>query len=323
MELLVNDLSIEGQFPDLNTFGGAINRVMIMREIARRFGHELHCHRNVAHAQVTLEMSMQQAIQTFDRNQRQSVIQWLTRQGPFWEDARGHSPDDYLECNGAVVTDTAVGEAAWNCMNSIERRLVSLTPSNWEYSPVHVDLVVDASDRKSVDVVNHWDLDTFENFLREAPAPLVSWGQMETLATARFNLLTFAVDAFAPLHGHPFVSGAAQRIVFILDTLNRFKSCFDDAGQRTPAGHEIYRDFFTGKKEGGGRGAIFTDSSDGEKTEFEAEMTFTHPADANKTIFCPWHGKVQTPQLRVHFSSPVRADEPLFVVYVGPKITKR
>ena len=51
-------------------------------------------------------------------------------------------------------------------------------------------------------------------------------------------------------------------------------------------------------------------------------MTFKHPTDASKTLFCPWHGKVQTPQLRVHFSWPVRADEPLYIVYVGPKITK-
>jgi len=52
-------------------------------------------------------------------------------------------------------------------------------------------------------------------------------------------------------------------------------------------------------------------------------MTFRHPEKADETIFCPWYGKVGTPQLRVHFSWPVRADETLYVVYVGPKITKR
>lgn len=86
---------------------------------------------------------------------------------------------------------------------------------------------------------------------------------------------------------------------------------------------EIYRNFFTGKKGGGGRGALFSDSSDDEKIKFETEMRFKHPAEVNKTLFCPWHGKVQTPPLRIHFSWPVRADDPLYVVYVGPKITKR
>ncbi len=132
----------------------------------------------------------------------------------------------------------------------------------------------------------------------------------------------FAADAFAYLEGCPFVSGAAYRLLFILDTLHRFKSCFDSDGRRTAEGHEIYRDFFAGKKGEGGRGAVFSDSSDSEKSKFKQEMTFGHPEKTGKTLFCPWHGKVQTPQLRVHFSWPVRADEALYVVYVGPKITK-
>ena len=323
MELLVNDLSIDGQFHDLCTFRGAISRMMTMRETARQFGRELHCHRNVAHAQVTCEISMQQAIQTFDRDQRISVVQWLTKHGPFWDDERGHSPDDYFECNGTVVTDTAVGEAAWNCLNDIETILVSLTPSKWEFSPVHVDLVADSDEKNSVDVVNHWDPATFKSALEVVPMPIVSWAQLEAAAKSRCSLLTFASNAFEPLNGHPFASSAAQRILFILNTLNRFKSCFEADGQRTTEGHEIYRDFFTGKKGNGGRGALFSDSSDDEKENFKTEMTFAHPTEFNKTIFCSWHGKVQTPQLRVHFSTPVRADESLCVVYVGPKITKR
>lgn len=95
------------------------------------------------------------------------------------------------------------------------------------------------------------------------------------------------------LDGHPFLSSAAQRLLAILDILNRFKSCFDKESQRTVEGHEIYQNYFTGKKEGGGHGATFTDSSESEKTKFKNELTFKHPEDASKTIFCPWHGKVQ------------------------------
>ncbi len=109
----------------------------------------------------------------------------------------------------------------------------------------------------------------------------------------------------------------------VLEILNRFKVCFDEKGQRTAEGNTIYQDFFTGKKEGGGHGAMFSDSSDSEKNEFGKELTFNHPGAPTQTLFCPWHGKVQTPQLRVHFSDPIRANEPLYVVYVGPKLTKR
>lgn len=323
MEFIVNDLSFHGQFQDLTTFRAAINQVMEIRQISRRFGRSLHCHRDIAQAQVTPSMTMPQAVQALTQNEQRALMQWLTQQGPFWDDARKHEQDDWLECNGQIVTDTAVGEAGWCCMNGIERGLVSLTPSSWLFSPATVNLVSDIGSIKSVDVLNFWTPDSFESFLKTAPVPLLAWDQLEDQARAQCTELVFALNAFTPMIGHPFVSSAAQRLLFILITLNRFKSCFEDNGQRSQEGHDIYRDFFTGKKGGGGRGALFTDSSEDEKNTYEAELTFTHPADASKSLFCPWHGKVQTPQLRVHFSYPVRADEPLYVVYVGPKLTKR
>ena len=43
-----------------------------------------------------------------------------------------------------------------------------------------------------------------------------------------------------------------------------------------------------------------------------------------RKLFCPWHGKVSTRTLRIHFSpGQIRASDPLYVVYVGPKLTKR
>jgi len=305
------------------SFKAAIERVMAIRQIARRFGRALSCHRGIAQAPVTAAITMPQAVQVLPLNERRAIMQWLTQHGPFWEDLRNHQPDDWFECNGNIVTDTAVGEAAWCCLNGIEHGLVSFTPSNWQFSPVPVDWVSDSGSKKSVEVSNFWDPANVELVLAAAPVSLVSWTQLEALARARCTQITFANDAFAPLNGYPFVAAAAQRFVFILDTLNRFKSCFDANGQRTAEGHEIYTNFFTGKKGDGGRGALFSDSSDDENKKFESEMTFKHPADATKTLFCPWHGKVQTPQMRVHFYSPIRADEPLYVVYVGPKITKR
>ena len=98
VDLLFNDLSIHGQFPDVAAFRGAINRVMTMREVARsRYGRELQCHRNVAHAPVTRGLSMPQAVQGLSRDKRSALMQWLARSGPFWEDYRQHGSDDYLE----------------------------------------------------------------------------------------------------------------------------------------------------------------------------------------------------------------------------------
>jgi len=72
----------------------------------------------------------------------------------------------------------------------------------------------------------------------------------------------------------------------------------------------------------GYRKAWFSDSSDAEKNEFRTELTFKHPEIDGETLFCTMHDKVKTPQIRIHFSWPVRADAPLYVVYVGQNITK-
>lgn len=85
MELLINDLSINGQFPDIPAFKEAIERIMRMRNIARQFGRQLHCHRNVAHSQVTQILSMQQVVGSLNREQQRDVMQWLTKNGPFWK----------------------------------------------------------------------------------------------------------------------------------------------------------------------------------------------------------------------------------------------
>ena len=319
MELLFNDLSIHGQFPDVAAFHGAIGRVMAMRDLARRrHGRELQCHRNVAHAPVTRDSSMPQAIQGMSRDKRSALMQWLARSGPFWEDHRRHGGGDYLECRGEVVTDTAVGEAAYRLFDGGSGcGLVSMNPSSWLSSSLLVDWYEECESTRSVGVPNHWDAESLTAALDAAPMPLASWRDLETAARGRCPDLTFSPDCFEPLRGHPFGAGAAQALLSRLTVLDDLKNCFDDRGRRTPEGHETYRKHFTGER------AWFSDSSDKEKADFRQELTFLHPANAGETLFCTWHGKVRTPQLRIHFSWPVHAAEPLYVVYVGPKITKR
>lgn len=324
MKFLVNELSFHGQFFDLNSFKEAIVRLMRIRESMRRFGHQLHCHSSIRHVPVMAAIAMPQAIQqALTMDQRRAFLSWITRDGPFWDEGRTHSPDEYFQLNDEVVTDTAVGEAAWRCVKGIASDLISIAPSNWQFSPLHVEWVPSSDAKKIVDVVNHWDPASLEGVFESAPIEIISWGQLKEIATAQCAHLTFVADAFCFLDGQPFVSGAAQRLLEILKILNRFKTCFHANGERTAEGNEIYQDFFTGVKTEGGHGATFTDSSDSEKCQFKKELTFKHPINESKTLFCSWHGKIQTPQLRAHFSWPVRADEPLYIVYVGPKLTKK
>ena len=322
MDLLANDLSIHGQFHDTEAFRDAFARMMAMRSAARRFGREVYCNRMLLAAEAMPDVPMQRALQRLSVNERRSAVRWMTRGGPFWdEDAlRRHGADDYLECRGDVVTDRAVGEAAYRTLHDLECSLVSFTPSDWGFSPVEVTWRRDGGLADRTVTLENWrDAAALEKRLQDTSSPVRSWGDLRRISTSRFENLTFAGDCFDPLEGTPFVKSTADRFLVLLDILDRFARAFDTDGGRTSEGHRLYQDHFTGIDDQG----LFSDSSDTEKREFQRELTFPHPDDPGKFLSCTRHGKVRYPALRLHFSWPIRSGEPVYVVYAGPKITKR
>ena len=292
-----------------------------MRAVARRFGREVHCHRALLSVEPMPGVPMQQALQRFPMNERRSAMLWLTRSGPFWDDVRRHGVGDWLECRGEIVTDSAVGEAAYRSLHGVECALLSVRPSAWDFSPVAVAWRRGDSAReegRNTDLENWRDPAALEGGLRDAAPPIKSWDELRDASTDRFHNLNFSRYCFEPLAGVPFNRSATERIVALLDTLDRFACAFDAGGARTLEGHRMYRDYFTGDN------ALFSDSSVTEKREFRRELTFPHPTMPRSSLFCPWHGKVRSsPPLRLHFVWPIRADEPVHVVYAGPKLTRR
>ena len=195
--------------------------------------------------------------------------------------------------------------------------VVSLDPSDWVFSPLPIEWLDGGPARERVEIDNYWTTETLRGAIEGTPAPLGSWKELEEAAETRCPDLTFAPDAFEPLQGRPFYRGAAQRLLLRLKTLQQLRAGFDDRGRRTSEANSLYAAQFSGAK------ARFSDSSVSEKRRFRQELHFRHPARPGEKLFCPWHGKVKTPPLRVHFSWPIEAGEPVFVVHVGPKITKR
>lgn len=312
MELLANELSIHGQFHDPPAFRDALARLMTMRATACRYGREVHCHRAFLSVEPQAGVSLQQTLGQLAESKRRAVFGWLTRAGPCL-----HDGNDWFECRGDPVTDTAVGEAAYRTLHGVTAGLLSVTPSNWSFSPVEVTWR-DRPDRLedlSVVLGNWWDPQVLERSLQTAEQQISSWEHLRHVSTTRFERLTFAGNCFEAMSGVPFAKSAAERIRVLLKVLDRFAREFDTDGRRTPEGQRIYQDFFTGKN------SRFADSSDTEKRDFRKELTFPHPSHTGKYLFCTWHGKVA--DYRIHFSWPVRFGEPVYVVYVGWKITRR
>ena len=293
---------------------------MEIRKVAEQFDHKFYFNRLIVTTEPIPNLTMQQAISRFNKNEQRAAMGQLTRSGPFWDDLRRHREDDWMECeNGEIVTDFAVGEAAFRTLHGVCTNLVSLKPSNWDYSPIRViwKYDLDGVQDQNINVENWRDAIDLENSLRSAPSSVLSWFDLQNVSKNRYERLVLADNCFEFLEGVPFSKSSADRIIFLLGILNCLVGTFDDAGIRTSEGNQIYQDYFTGDN------ALFSDSSDTEKHNFKERLTFPHPDNPKDPLFCPWHGKERQNMLRLHFSWPIRADKPVYVVYVGPKITKK
>ena len=316
MELFFNECSLHGQFLNIQKFESSLDALMALRRVAKKYDRELYCHREAMQAMVTHQLSLPQIIRSINRSKANALMGWLGGTGPFWDDARRHPIDEYLECQGEVVTDTAIGECAYLRFSNKEAQMASISPSNWNTALLEVTWHKSAQLHQSENLVNHFAVETLEAELQKAEPPLQSWEQLARLCQQRFDALHFSVDAFSPLKGCPFVLAAAKSIFDLLGVLSKFKKTHSLGNGRDQDGDELYQTYFTGPR------AWFSDSSDREKNDFRHEMSFTHPERNEEIIFAPFHGKVQTPQMRVHFSWPVTAQSPLYILYIGDKITK-
>lgn len=312
MELLLNDLSLHGQFSNIPDFREAMRRVMRLRQTVSEQNRQLYVRRDVLNRRVIAAESMYGALQKLSRNEKRAVLGWIDKNGPFW--IASQNPDLWLWHGDELVTDTAVGEAAHYIMQGEDRRLVSFIPSGWEYSPVQVMMGPNA-DAIAGEVPNYWQDTELAIALQQAEQPITSWNALASVARSRFQFLTFSSDCFICLNNQPFSFNATDRIICLLGILNKLMEATDATGRRTAVGHQMYQNFFHGDR------AWFSDSSDTEKRDFRRQLEFPHPGKPGSYLFCTWHGKVNTPPYRIHFSWPEQLGDPLYVAYIGRKIT--
>ena len=320
LDIFANDLSFDRQFVSTADFIAAFSRIMEMRVNAGKFDFAVHCSRRFLEIEPVPGVSMHEALNRLSRDQKKSAMIWLTRGGPFLEDFRRHDSNEYFECNDEVVTDSVVGEAAFRKLNGLDSGLISAETEDWDYHPVIViwRRASEELDDPTVELSNWRNIESLESALQGLASPVQSWNDLKLKSITRFERLSFAEDSFDFLiNGTPFVYSAANRMLALFAILDQFAGEFYDDGVRTPEGHKLYQDYFTGDR------ARFSDSSETEKRNFRRELTFSHPADRNTRQLFTWHGKVNHPVMRFHFSWPVRHGEPVYVVYVGPKLTKR
>jgi hypothetical protein len=317
MHWFVNDASLCGQYPDAAAFAKDLAAIMSARAQLPLLAQSLLCSRDLHTRPVTPSLDFRGAVYSVPKHiPLRSVLEWLTKQGPYWDDVRTPVPDDYFEHNAQDITHSGIGEAARTLLAGRDAESFSFANGGFNYSPIHVQHGLAESPLGVVSISNTWDVNALCRRVQSMlPAP-VNWGQALAQIQRRFDGLIISSNAMEALAREPFSRYVVERLLELLAVLQEFVVCRDADGSYSARNNELIETYFSGSK------AWFTDESNTNKNIFRNEMTFCDPGNNRGYVFCPWHGKIKSPQYRIHFEWPIPQGAKLRVFYIGPKITK-
>jgi len=317
MMFLLNELSLHGQFESEAEFLKSFRAILECRSALREYQRVLYCGRaTLGERQVVKQTTFRKLVWGLsDKNIQRIIFQWVDKNGPFWDDDMLHSPDEYFDDNkGEPVTNTVLAEAAFRIFEKNDSSVVSFNPSDYLFSPVIINWHRDSNDIIGIPISNRWQIQLLRDLLAELQPPIQSWNELTEYAKSHFSNLVFLSSFDLKLKSQPFNHAIADQAVRLLDIVNELKSCFDEPGKRTKRGDEIILSYFTGDR------ARFSDESTTNKIEFKKDLTFKKEDETD--VLCSFHGKISHRYYRLHMSWPVTKNDPLYVAYLGPKITK-
>lgn len=320
MEWHINELSLDGQFLDPGAFKSVLEPLLRLRHRDPFLQDLMFCSPLLHERKVTAIYDLKAAVRaTGDKNFIRLALGW-TQTGPFWYDDRQFNENDYFEYEGIDVTNQGLGEAARRRIVGRVANTFSFPLLAFEKSPLSVQHGLSEEPYGVINVDNHWQIEQLTVAL-EACRVLNNWNDVQEEINRRFDQLIFSTDVMDKLLPMPFSKSVTERIFQLLRILNQVVLSRDDGGKLSDEGEEILRNHFAGA--GAGNTPLFKPESADNRRNFKNELTFQDPSDNSKYLDCHWHGKIQTPQIRIHFEWPTpRGQREIKIVYIGPKITK-
>lgn len=319
MTYFLNEHSLSGQYATSYEFQQALTRVIRCKQHIEQTGYPLFCCDQLRGSPVTEANNFQAEVNLLDRSKKTLILRWFDQAN--WLPTQRHEPADEYLWNGQPILNSSLAEASCRNFQGDHSDLMSFSPSeNFNNTPVVVSWETAATPAIQIEVNNHWTLEQITAALEDRRSeaqqqPVINWPDLIQWGRTFCSSLVLAEYLPDFLRGVPFSASVAAQVQQRLLILNALRAEINFSGTYT--GHEIYRQYFVGDR------AYFTDESERNKHNFRNEMTFIHPENPDGILFCPWHGKVSTQVFRIHFNWPlVPPTSPLYIVYIGPKITK-
>lgn len=310
-----NENSLHGQFQTATDFSQSMGVVFNMKRELASESLSLQVSYNFRQRPVIRAQKFDEIRKALPRDQRTSILAWISKEGPFREDNQTHKPTEYYECQETLVTETGLAEAAQLIHDEADcEGVVSLNPSDWTTTPLKVSLK-ESGDDFSEEVPNFVEAQQLDDHLAAIRTGVESWGDLITWAQRQcpYLLLSDELPSQLGLQFYPYIS---ERCQVILTILNELMECV--LNEKTYRLNELMSSYMMGEK------ALMSPSSSSELDDFKSDLTFSDPRNSKDSLYS-WHGKIKRPeQYRVHFEWPLGAEsKQMFIAYIGPKITKR
>lgn len=312
---MFNDASWDGSCHSKEHFLQCVGFCIQVHNELRKQGGGLEVGMGFLQGKLGFADSVEKACRLLHEDQRRRLRVWLDREGPFWDRPQQHCADEYFECEGDLVTDTALAEAAHVLSQRGDVVVVSLSSSKFTADPLRIIWHDGPSGTLEFDIPNATTLERVAELLEGALPDLESYGALISWVQRDCSYLEVVRDDMLDQMGSTFIPAVVRRGRELFAALNEIAEALQTgAGDRYKA---LCQEWLTGTR--------FSDSSAAEKgdAEFRLRMRFKHPCTGDY-LYCFWHGKVSTGVFRLHFEwPPPFLGRRLFVAYFGPKLTKK
>jgi len=313
MDLHLNDLSLGGQFGTGEQAVSALLRIFVKAQ-KRRF--RLVVSRGLLARPAVGSTSLHNIIAAARQTERSLLLNWLGKSGPFSDDEPIDTANDLWWFDEDDVTDQGLGAAGRKLLVGENAASFSLTHpafSRFERSPLAVLQGLPGEALWVASVDNLWDLAELEAFDSSIEIEPENWDDFISSCASRFHNLMIDKQNFAAgLKKHPFHRNVVRRGFVLLKVLDELAGGMGSDGALSETALRLLEEYFQGGK------ALFSN----ENPQNDSVFIFR---DNNNGVdlYCSWHGKVKTPQFRLHFQWPVPVGQSYIkVLYFGEKLTK-
>ncbi len=315
MDVHLNDLSLCGQF---DTGGQAVSALLRIFARAQKGRFRLMVSRGLLSRPAVGSMPLHSIIAAARQTERSLLLNWLGKSGPFSDDEPIETADDLWWLDEDEVTDQGLGAAGRKLLVGEDAASFSLThasSSRFEQSPLAVMQGLPGEPVWLAEVVNLWDFGELEALNSLIEIEPENWDDFISACTSRFgNLMIDERNFAAGLKKHPFNGNVVRRGFALLRVLDELAAGMGIDGALSQTALRLLEEHFQGGK------AWFSD----EKPLNEDVFIFRDNSNNGAGLYCSWHGKVKTPQFRLHFQWPVPVGQSYIkVLYFGEKLTKR